>query len=171
MADEEKNGLEGIVEATERNMEERIRDFGELLKDIESLDEGVGQSPTLGQLRSLGSGLIAHDQRDAGVAQGVEAGGDRQLRDPVESAYAFGGNSELLFQIESASTARQLDDVRDAADGFEGGVSVIALYQAGNVFVEHGAPEARGNRIDELIAAQDAGDVAIIENVIGSGQA
>lgn len=31
--------LNGIVEITERSIEERIRDFGELLKNIESLDD------------------------------------------------------------------------------------------------------------------------------------
>jgi hypothetical protein len=36
------------------------------------------------------------------------------------------------------------------------------------VFVEHGAPEARGDRIDKLIAPQNAADVGIIEDVLGS---
>ncbi len=121
-------------------------------------------------MRALGRGLVAHDQRDAGIAQGIEAGGDRQLGDAVESADALRGNSELLFQIESASTARQLDDIRDAADGFEGGISVVAFQQARNVLVEHGLPEASGDGSDELIAPQNAADVAVIENVIGSGQ-
>ncbi len=32
-------------------------------------------------------------------------------------------------------------------------------------------PEVRGNRVDELIAPQDAADVGIIENMLGAGQA
>ena len=39
------------------------------------------------------------------------------------------------------------------------------------MFVEHGLAEACGNRIDELIAPQNAADVAIVEDVFGSGQA
>ena len=39
------------------------------------------------------------------------------------------------------------------------------------MLVEHGLAQARGNEIDELIAAQDAGKVGIIEDVLGSGQA
>jgi flagellar biosynthesis chaperone FliJ len=38
MADDDK-ALEGIVEMTERSVEERIRDFGEILQDIESIDD------------------------------------------------------------------------------------------------------------------------------------
>ena len=122
-------------------------------------------------MRAFARGFIAHDQRDAGVAQCVDARGDRQLGDTVEGGHAFGGNSEFIFQIESASAARQLDDVRDIANGLEPGFSVLALHQARDVFVEHGAAEARGDRIDELIAPQNAADVGIIEDVLGSGQA
>ena len=39
----------------------------------------IGQSPTIRQLRAFGRGLIAHDQRDAGVAQRVDA----RRRSPV----------------------------------------------------------------------------------------
>ena len=39
------------------------------------------------------------------------------------------------------------------------------------MFVEHVAAEARGNGVDELIAAQDAANVGIVEDVLGSGQA
>ena len=39
------------------------------------------------------------------------------------------------------------------------------------MFVEHGLAEASGDGVDELIAPQDAGNVAIIEDVFGSGQA
>jgi|SRR5579863_2944173 len=40
MADEaEKSPLEGIVEMTERSVEEKIRDFGDILEDIDSIDD------------------------------------------------------------------------------------------------------------------------------------
>ncbi len=38
MADENKE-LDGIVEMSERSVEERIRDFSEMLEDIESMDD------------------------------------------------------------------------------------------------------------------------------------
>ncbi len=39
------------------------------------------------------------------------------------------------------------------------------------MFVEHGLAEAGGDGIDELIATQNAADVAIIEDMVGAGQA
>ena len=38
------------------------------------------------------------------------------------------------------------------------------------MFVEHGVAEAGGDRVDELVAAQNASDIAIVENVLGSRQ-
>jgi flagellar biosynthesis chaperone FliJ len=37
--EDDKKALDGIVEMTERSVEERIRDFGEILQDIESMDD------------------------------------------------------------------------------------------------------------------------------------
>ncbi len=119
----------------------------------------------------LRRGLVAHDQRDAGIAQGVEANGNRELGDAVEGGAAVGGNAEFIFQIEGASAACQLDDIGDVVDGLEGWSAVVALDQAGDVLVEHGLAQARGDEIDELIAAQNAGEIGVVENVVGSGQA
>ena len=119
----------------------------------------------------LRGGLVAHDQRDAGIAQCVDTHRDSQVGDAVEGGQAVGGNAEFAFQIECASASRQLDDVRHIVNGLECRPAVVALDQARDVLVEHGAAEARGDEIDELIAAQDAGDVGVIEDVLGSGQA
>ena len=81
--------------------------------------QGVGQTPPLGKLRALGGGLVAHDQRDAGIAQGVDAGGDGQAGDAVERGQALGGNAEFALQIESAAAAGQLDHIRHIGDGLE----------------------------------------------------
>lgn len=43
MSDEENELPAGIVELTERSVEARIRDFSEILKDIESLDDKIRQ--------------------------------------------------------------------------------------------------------------------------------
>lgn len=37
--EDDKKALEGIVEMSERSVEERIRDFGAILEDIESMDD------------------------------------------------------------------------------------------------------------------------------------
>ena len=79
----------------------------------------VGQSPAVRQLRAFAGGLVTHDQRNAGIAQRVEAHGDRQLGDAIEGSHAIGGNAEFLFQIECAAAACQLDDVRYIGDGLE----------------------------------------------------
>ena len=131
---------------------------------------GVGQSPAIRQLRAFGGRLVAHDQRDAGVAQGVDSGADSQAGDAVEGGQVLGGNAEFTFQIEGASAARQLDHVRHVCDGLKGGLSLFALDQAADVFVEHVVAELRRDGSDELIAAQDAFDVAIVEDALGSGR-
>ncbi len=131
----------------------------------------VRQGPPVLQLRALCGGLVAHDQRDTGVAQGIETHGNRQLGDSVEGGAAIGGNAEFNFQIECAAAARQLDDVSNVVDGFEGRSAVVAFDQAGDVLVEHGLAQTRGDEVDKLITAQDAGEIRVIEDVVGSGQA
>ena len=83
----------------------------------------------------------------------------------------IGRNAEFAFQIEGATTACQLDDIRDIVNGLERGLSLVALNQAQDMFVEHVLPEPGRNGADELIAAQDALDIAIVEDVLGTGQA
>ena len=89
--------------------------------------QSVGQSPAIRQLRAFAGGLLAHYQRNAGVAQGVDARRDRQLRGAVEGGQAIGGNAEFAFQIERAAAARELDDVRHIVDGLESG-SPFSLF-------------------------------------------
>ena len=76
-----------------------------------------------------------------------------------------------MLQVKSISPGCQLDDVFQVVNGFESRSTIIALHQPRDVLVEHGAPEACGNGVNELIAAQDAGNVVVIENVFRSGQA
>ena len=73
-------------------------------------------------------------------------GGDGQQCHAIERGQAIGGNAEFAFQIEGAAAAGQLDDVGHIVDGFERRFAVLALHQAGDVLVEHGVAEARGNR-------------------------
>ena len=85
----------------------------------------VGQSPALGQLRAFAGGLVAHDQRDAGITQSVDSGGDGQAGHPIEGRQVFGGNAELAFQVESAPAPGQLDDIRYVVDGLECRLTVL----------------------------------------------
>lgn len=39
--EEDKKALEGIIDMSERSVEERIKDFGEILRDIESMDDKI----------------------------------------------------------------------------------------------------------------------------------
>ena len=132
--------------------------------------QSVGQGPAVGQLRAFCRGFVALHQWNAGVAQGVEANGNGELSVAVEGGNALGGDAELFLQIECAAAACQLDDVRDITDRLER-AAVVVLHQARNVFVHHSAAKADGDGVNELIAAQDAADVAIIKDVLGAGQA
>ena len=130
---------------------------------------GFGQYPAVRQLGADGRCLVTHHERNAGVAQGIDSGGNRQGCDAVEGEGASVRNSEFGFNIESAAAARQLDDVLHAVDGLEL-ASVFVLHQPGDVFVEHGAAKMGGNRTDELVASEDASQVGIIEDALGSRQ-
>ena len=132
--------------------------------------QGVGQSPSFGQLRARGGALVTHGQRDTRVAQGVDAGRDGQAGDAVERLDALRLDAELLAKIERAAARRELDHVSRIPDLLEGRASVVALHQARDVLVQHRAPEARRNGVNELLAAQDPGDVAVIEDVVGPRQ-
>ncbi len=130
-----------------------------------------GKSPTVGQLRAFAGGLVAHDQGNSGIAHCVNAHGDRQASDLIECRQALGGDSEFLLQIECATAACQLDDISDILNGVEPGLSALALDQARDAFVEHVATQVGRDRLDELFAAQNASDIAIIEDVFGTRQA
>ena len=133
--------------------------------------QSVGQAPAVGKLSALGRGLVAHDQRNAGIAQGVDSGSNGQAGNAIERGQAIGGDAKLVFHIEWPAATGKLDDVGDIADQLEGRLAVLALHQAGDVLVEHGAAEAVGYGGDELIAVQQTRDVAVVEDVLGSGQA
>ena len=83
----------------------------------------VRQPPPVGQLGAQCRGLVAQHQRDAGVAQRVEAGADRQPGRRVERRVAVGVDAELADHIEGALRAGQLDDVGFVVDRLERGVA------------------------------------------------
>src|ERR1035438_8123731 len=132
---------------------------------------GVWQSPAVRQLGAFGRGLIAHDQRDASVTQRVDSRADSQASNTVEGSQVFRRNAEFTSQIESTPATRQFDDIRHIVNGFKRGLSLFALNQAQDVLVQHVLAEVRWDGADELIAAQDAFDVAVVEDALGSRQA
>ena len=65
----------------------------------------VGEHPALGQERAFAGRAVAHHQRDAGVAQRVDAGGDGQPRARVQRRQPFGRDAELRAEVERGHRA------------------------------------------------------------------
>ena len=155
----------------------------ELIGEVVQAGEGGGeddagvvahrlrQPPPVGQLGAQCRGLVVQHQRDAGVAQRVEAGADRQPGRRVQRRVAVGVDAELADHIERCAAAGQLDDLGFVVDRLERGVAGRALDQAGDVLVEHLAAQPVRDRVDELLAVEDAGDVLVVEDPLGPGQA
>ena len=110
------------------------------------------------------------DERDAGVAQGVDAGADGELGLPSEGGDPVGVDAELVAEVELAGPAGQLDHVGRAVDRLEAAAGV-ALDEPGDVLVEHLVADPRRDHVDALLAVQDAGDVGVVEDVRRAGQA
>ena len=133
--------------------------------------ERVGQSPTIGQLGSEGGGLVAHHQRDAGIAEGVESGTDRQPGRVVERLVAGGVDRELLDDVERSVTSGELDHLGGVVDRLEARSARLALDQPGDVHVGHACPRCIGERVDELLSVEDSGDVSVVEGVLDPREA
>ena len=98
-------------------------------------------------------GLVVLDQRDAGVAQRVDAGGDRQLRVAPERREAVGVDAELLAEVERAGARRQLDDVGGVVDRLEASpLPSSPLTRRVMCLSSDLAAQARGDHVDELLA-------------------
>ena len=155
-----------------------LKGFGEPVVTRESGGEDhtrvvahrLGQPPAVGQLSAQRCGLVAHDQRDAGVSQGIEAGRDRQARRIVQRLVAGRVDGELLDDVERGVPAGQLDDIRRVVDGLERAATAGVLDQAGDPHVGHPLPHVLGQRGDELLAGQDARDVVVVEGALHTGQ-
>ena len=133
--------------------------------------ERVGQSPAIGQLGSERGGLVAHHQRDPGVAQRIEAGADRQTGRVVERLVAGGVDRELLDDVERRVAAGELDDLGGIVDGLEARTAGLALDQPGDVHVGHARPRRVGQRVDELLSGENSGDVGVVEGLLDPREA
>ena len=130
----------------------------------------VGEHPPVGQLAADARRPVVEDERDAGVAQRVDAGADGELGLPPEGGDPLGVDAELRAEVELAGSAGQLDHVGRAVDRLEAGTG-LALHEAGDVLVEHLVADPRRDDVDPLLAVQDAGDVGVVEDVRRPGQA
>ncbi len=139
--------------------------------DSRVVSQLVGQHPPIGELGADASRLVVLDERNAGVAQRVEPGPDRELGHDVERGGPVGLDTELVHDVERAGAARELDDVVRALDGLEHRVGVGPLDQAGDVLVEDLGLQGRRDCGDELLTAQDAGDRGLVEHAGGPGHA
>ena len=138
--------------------------------DAGLVTQWFGQLEALRQTRALGGGAVAHHERDARVAQGVDPGPDRELCRAVEGADALGGDPELLTEVERSGAGRELEHVALALDRLEARAAV-ALHQPRDVLVEDRVAEACGDDVDQLLAAQQPSDVVVVEDVLGAGEA
>ncbi len=131
----------------------------------------VGQTPTVGQRAAGGRGLVVHRQRDPGVTQCVDAGADRQLRRRVERRDPFRRQAELGRQVELAALARELDHVVRGVDRLPSPAARLGLHQPGDLLVDDRLAAADRDRLDERLAVEQPGQVGVVEDTLGAGQA
>ena len=131
----------------------------------------VGEAPLVGQLGAARGVLVVLDERDAGVAQRVDAGGDRELRLAPEGGEPVGVDAELLGHVERTGAAGQLDHVGGVVDRLERAAAVLGLDEARDVALGDLAARPRRDHVDELLAVQQPCEVAVVEDLLGAGRA
>ena len=130
----------------------------------------VGQTPAVGQLGAPGRGLVVQDERDAGVAQRVDAGGDRQLGVAAQRGQPVVVDAELRAEVERTGAGGELDHRVEAVDRLPRRASVFALDQARDVLVEDVPPDPGGDHVDPLLAVEQPRDVGVVKQSLGAGQ-
>ncbi len=113
--------------------------------------------------------MIAHHERDARIAERVDACADGELCRAVERAQALRRDAELGPRVEGPAARRELEHVALALDRLEAG-AVVALHEARDVLVEDRMPAARRDHVDQLLAVEEPADVVVVEDVFGAGE-
>ncbi len=126
----------------------------------------LGQHPAIGQEGALGGLMIALHQRDAGLAQGIESGGDCQLGRDIERLDQLRRHAILFGQVERARPRGQLDHLVGVGDRLESPAAVGAFDESGHAFGQDLPAEALGDQIDELLAAQDTHRVIGVHHLL-----
>ena len=88
------------------------------------------------------------------------------------AARCSAGDAEFALQIEGASATSQLDHVRHIGNATRTWRSPLSLLTRRRMMFLSSMARRNfaGIRADELITAQDAFDIAVVEDVLGSGQ-
>ncbi len=131
----------------------------------------VRQHPAVGQLRPLGGGLVAHHQRDSGVAQRVDARADGQLGHAVERGHPVFGKTEIADDVELLRTGREFDHVGRALDVLEPALAPLRLHEPGDVLLDHLPAQLFRNRADEDVPAQHPLHVFVAEDAVHAREA
>ncbi len=129
------------------------------------------QRPAVGQLGALGGRLVVLHQRDAGVAQRVDPGRDRELGVAAErrSRSACRPRTPRRGRAPRRAPASLITSAAPSIVS-KRGRAVVALDQPRDVLVEDLVAQVRGDHVDELLAVQDAREVAVVEDALGAGQ-
>ena len=138
--------------------------------DARVVAHGLGQGPPVGQLRADRRRAVLQHQRDARVAQRLEAGADREPGRLVEGGVALGLDAEVGDPVEDRVPCRKFDHVGDAVDRLERGVAGLPLDQAGDRHVGDPLTQPHRDVVDEVLAGQDPRDVHVVEHVLDAGQ-
>ena len=132
--------------------------------DAGFIAHGVRQHPAIGQQTS-GAGLApCLHQRNACLAQRIDAGCKGKLSGDIQRFHQLGRHAVFLAQIERPAAACQLDHLIRVGDDLEAAAAVFCLDQAGDALVQHLAAETFRNQVHELLAAQDAQRVVRIHD-------
>ena len=170
---EEETAIELIAGSTAA-LSKEARDF---VHQVVEAREGRGEDhaglvghrgrkpPPVGQKAARGGAAIVAHERNARVAQRLDAGGDGQGGGDVPGLHPLARNPELLDDIENAAAAGQANDLVHRPDGIQAGFADLALDQANHVLLHHAGAEDMRHGIDEGLAPQDALHIAVVEDV------
>ena len=131
----------------------------------------VGEAPAFREPSPDVRRLVLQDQRDARVAERVEAGRDGHARRALQGGDPLRVDAELPNGVECLRPCCELDDVGGVVDGLEAAAPVIALDQTGDVLIEDGVPNLGRDGLDALLTTQQAPEVGGIEDPFGTGYA
>ena len=109
-------------------------------------------------------------ERDAGIAQRIEADADREHGGAVERGDEILRDAVLVGDVEPAGTPGQLHDVGGAVDRLEPAAAGLGLDEAGDVLVDDRVAVAHGDRVDERLPVQQDADVVVAEHVLAPGE-
>ncbi|MCG3121497.1 MAG: hypothetical protein ALAOOOJD_04615 [bacterium] len=111
-----------------------------------------------------------HDERNAGIAECVDAGADGERSDDIQRGQAVLGITEFTGKIEFVAPRREFDHVGGIGDGFKSAVAFFGFNETGNVFINHRTAQPHRHDVDKQLALQNALEIGIIKNALGSRQ-